>query len=231
MKTKPAGVCTSAIAAGLRAAAPRLRKDATRNRELILTAARDLIAVEGANVPLDEIAKRAGVGNATLYRNFPDRAALLRQVALRVLSRVRERAQQALEDEGDPFEAIRDYVLAATDERIGALCALVTEHLELRGDDELFAIKVELEQVVEQLLNRAMVAGAVRPDIGPGDLFTALARLTRPLPGLDSLEEGVFVQRHLHLFLDGLRAPAPSVLPGRPVTLEDLRRHMPDPPT
>lgn len=53
------------------------RADATRNADRLLTAARELVAERGAEVPLDEVAKRAGLGNATLYRHFPTRADLL----------------------------------------------------------------------------------------------------------------------------------------------------------
>ncbi|MFF7634882.1 TetR/AcrR family transcriptional regulator [Kitasatospora sp. NPDC008050] len=224
MDTLQAGTCTPDTSPCARAAAPRLRADATRNRERILAAARELFADEGALVPLDEIAKRAAVGNATLYRNFPDRVTLIHQVVLSVLRGVLEHAEQALADEGDPFEAISRYVHAAAGERIGALCSLLSDHLKLHEDEELLATRAELERVVEQLLDRARRAGRLRPDVGPGDLFVALARLTRPLPGKECLEDEMFVHRHLQLFLDGMRAPAPSILPGRPATMEDLRR-------
>jgi AcrR family transcriptional regulator len=58
----------------------RLRADARRNREHVLAAARDVFVEQGAEAPLDEIARRAGVGIATLYRRFPDRNALIRLV-------------------------------------------------------------------------------------------------------------------------------------------------------
>ncbi|MCX4745474.1 TetR/AcrR family transcriptional regulator [Kitasatospora sp. NBC_01287] len=231
METKQVGACSSAIAAGIRAAAPRLRKDATRNRERILAAARRLFADEGADVPLDEIAKQAGVGNATLYRNFPDRTALVHQVTLSVLERGLERAREALADPGDPFEAISRFAHGAADEQIGALCSMLSEHPVLRDDEQLFATRLEMERVVEELMARARAAGVLRPDVGPGDLLVALARLTRPLPGSENcLGNEMFVRRHLQLFLDGLRSPARSVLPGRAATLEDLRPTFPADP-
>ena len=58
--------------------APRPRADALRNRERIVTAAREMFVEFGSQVPYDEVARRAGVGNATLYRNFPERADLVR---------------------------------------------------------------------------------------------------------------------------------------------------------
>ncbi|WP_329569846.1 TetR/AcrR family transcriptional regulator [Kitasatospora sp. NBC_01266] len=226
MGTKQVGTCTSALAAGIRAAAPRLRRDATLNRERILDAARRLFALEGADVPLDEIAKQAGVGNATLYRNFPDRTALVRQVALSVMERGVEQAREALAAPGDPFEALRGFVLGAAEGQVGALCSLLSEHLALREDEQLFATRAELWQLVEELMTRARLAGSLRPDVGAADLLGAVARLTRPLPGsADCLENELnemFVNRHLHLFMDGLRTPVTSVLPGRVACLEDL---------
>jgi AcrR family transcriptional regulator len=208
----------------VRAGAPRLRADASRNRERILDAARELFADGGAEVPLDEIARRAGVGNATLYRNFPDRAALTRQVALSVLDRILTRAREAQAEE-DAFAALGGFVHTAADERIGALCALLSEHVSLKTDVELFAVRTLLEEAVQSVMDRAVEAGTLRTDVGPGDVFVALARLTRPLPGAQCTQqdESMFVHRHLQLFLDGLRAPGSSVLPGRPVSLEDLR--------
>ncbi|MGW0901851.1 TetR/AcrR family transcriptional regulator, partial [Streptomyces goshikiensis] len=61
---------------------PKPRADAVRNRERILVAAREMLVETGVEAPLDEIARRAGVGNATLYRHFPDRAALVHHVVL-----------------------------------------------------------------------------------------------------------------------------------------------------
>jgi AcrR family transcriptional regulator len=217
MDTLEASTCT---------AAPRLRADAIRNRERILAAARELFADEGADVALDEIARRAGVGNATLYRNFPDRTALIHQVALSVMERILDRSRAALADEGDPFQALCDFVHGSADEHIGALCTMLSEQVKQETEEEYFALKQQTDQVVSQLMARAREAGTLRADVAPGDLFVALGRLSRPMPGRDclALDQNMLIHRHLQLFLDGLRAPAPSVLPGRAITLDDLRR-------
>jgi AcrR family transcriptional regulator len=206
-------------------AAPRLRADAVRNRERILAAARELFADEGADVPLDEIARRAGVGNATLYRNFPDRTALIRQVGLFVIERTLARARAALADEGDPFQAICDFVHGTADEHIGALYTMLSGVVTEETEVAYFALKQQVSEVLGQLMARARAAGSLRDDVAPGDLFVALGRLTRPMPGADCLmiDHDMLMHRHLQLFLDGLRAPAPSVLPGRAITLDDLR--------
>src|SRR5205814_1799803 len=77
----------------------RLRADARRNREQILLTARDVFVELGPEAPFDAIARRAGVGIATLYRRFPDRQALLRAVVLDVLGHVAREARAALVEE------------------------------------------------------------------------------------------------------------------------------------
>jgi AcrR family transcriptional regulator len=206
---------------------PRPRADALRNRERIVTAAREMFVEHGPEVPLDEIARRAVVGNATLYRNFPDRTDLVHEVVVSVLTRTAERAEAAVleiaEERGDPFGALRRFVHEAADERIGALCPMLSEGFDSQHAD-LLAGRERLEVAVEDLMGRARKAGRLRTDVAVGDLMVALSQLTRPLPGSGCLNFDQFVHRHLQLFLDGLEAPARSELPGNAATLEDLRR-------
>jgi AcrR family transcriptional regulator len=202
---------------------PRLRADASRNRERIVTAAREALVEHGPDIALDEIARRAGVGNATLYRNFADRRDLIRNVTLSVLGRTAERAEAALAEVPDAFEALRRFVHEAADERIGALCTLLSGAFD-EGDPELDAARDHLTQAVETLMGRAWDAGQLRSDVGVGDLMVALSQLTRPLPGTACIDIDQFIHRHLQLFLDGLRTPARSVLTGHPATLGELQR-------
>lgn len=201
----------------------RPRADALRNRERIIAAARELFVEFGPDVALDDVARRAGVGNATLYRNFPDRAALVHEVVLAVTSRTTLRAEEAVAAESDPFAALSRFVHAAADERIGALCPMLSGVFD-KDHPELLAERRRLEEAVEGLVARAMSAGRLRTDIGVGDVLVALSQLTRPLPGIACQGIDRFTHRHLQLFLDGLEAPARSELPGSAATLEDLRR-------
>ncbi|MFJ2742757.1 TetR/AcrR family transcriptional regulator [Streptomyces sp. NPDC087440] len=208
--------------------ATRPRADALRNRERIVAAAREMFVEHGPDVPFDEIARRAVIGNATLYRHFPERADLVHEVVLSVLSRVAERAETAAhaasEDGGDPFAALRRFVHEAADERIGALCPMLSEGFD-KNHADLLAGRERLEAAVEDLMGRARKAGRLRADVAVGDLMVALSQLTRPLPGSGGcVNFDQFVHRHLQLFLDGLEAPARSELPGSAATLEDLRR-------
>ncbi len=214
---------------------PRLRADALRNRERIIAAARETMVEFGAEVPFDEIARRAGVGNATLYRHFADRQELIHHVTLSVMSRTADRAESALAEESDAFEALRRFVHAAVEERIGALCPLLSDGIDL-AHPELLAARERLDAAIEAVMGAARDSGQLRTDIAVGDLMVALTQLTRPLPGWGSprtksgggcLDFDRFVHRHLQLFLDGLRAPGRSELPGSAATLEDLRHHRP----
>ncbi|MFJ5113812.1 TetR/AcrR family transcriptional regulator [Streptomyces sp. NPDC088551] len=206
--------------------APRPRADALRNRERIVAAAREMFVEYGADAPLDEIARRAGIGNATLYRHFADRYALVHAVVRSVMESVADQADRIAAEEPDPFIALRRFVHAAADERVGALCPMLSAAFD-RERPDLDAQRVRLETVVEGLMERARQAGRLRTDVAVGDLMVALSQLTRPLPGTGCLDMDRFTHRHIQLFLDGLEAPARSELVGSAATLEDLRRAAP----
>ncbi|MFF9852768.1 TetR/AcrR family transcriptional regulator [Streptomyces litmocidini] len=201
---------------------PRPRADALRNRERLVTAAREMFVEFGSQVPYDEVARRAGVGNATLYRNFPERADLVHEVVLSLMGRVIEVAERAAEED-DTFTALRRFVHGAADERVGALCPMLEGTFD-KDHPDLIAERDRLGEAVQGLVERAQRAGRMRTDVGLGDLMVALSQLTRPLPGTGCGSFDQFVHRHLQIFLDGLELPARSELPGKAATLEDLRR-------
>ncbi|MEU3368586.1 TetR/AcrR family transcriptional regulator [Streptomyces sp. S-9] len=203
--------------------APRPRADALRNRERIVAAAREMFTEFGPEVPLDEIARRAGVGNATVYRNFPDRDALVREVVCSVMDRTVRAAEQALSETGDAFEALERFAHTAADERISALCPMVSSTFD-RSHPDLEEARRRVEALVARLMDRAREAGRLRDDVEYGDLMVGVAQLSRPPAGTACMNADRFVHRHLQLFLDGMRAPARSALPGSAVTVEDLRR-------
>ncbi|MFF4353283.1 TetR/AcrR family transcriptional regulator [Streptomyces sp. NPDC001530] len=201
----------------------RPRADALRNRERIVAAAREMFVEFGPEVPFDEIARRAGVGNATVYRNFPDRDALTREVVCSVMDRTSESVEEAIARGGDAFEALSEFVHFAADERIGALCPMLSKTFDQNHPD-LVAARDRITALIEQLMAHAREAGQLRPDVEFGDLMIAVSQLTRPLPGTACQGIDRFVHRHLQLFLDGMRAPARSELPGVAATVEDMQR-------
>ncbi|MEW1722550.1 TetR/AcrR family transcriptional regulator [Streptomyces sp. NPDC093109] len=204
----------------------RPRADALRNRERIVAAAREMLVEYGSEAPLDEIARRAGIGNATLYRHFPDRSALINGVVRSVMSRTADAAELLLAEDAvaerpDPFGALSRFVHTAADERIGALCPMLSETFEQNRPDTR-AERERLEGAAERLMERAREAGQLRPDVAVTDVMMALSQLTRPLPDSGCLKLDRFTHRHIQLLLDGMAAPARSVLPGPPATPEDL---------
>lgn len=208
---------------------PRTRADALRNRERIVAAAREIFVEYGPEAPLDEIARRAGIGNATLYRHFPDRDALIHDVLLSVMTRTTGHAEAVAVEESDAFAALTRFAHAAVDERVGALCGMLVNDVDQHSPD-LNAQRERLKDAVEGVMDRARASGQVRDDVTAFDLMVALSQLTRPLPGMVCPYGETAGHRYLQLFLDGLRAPAPSVLPGPALTLEDLRRSQSEKP-
>lgn len=201
----------------------RRRADAARNRARILDAAQDAFVEFGADVPLDDIARRAGVGNATVYRHFRDRRSLVHGVVLEVMERAIVVAEQAFAEEADAFDALSRLVHDSVNWKIGALCPMLSEWTDLQ-ETAIFATKERLDAAVQRILDAAQAAGTLRDDVTSPDVMMAVAQLVRPFPGAAYNSMQPFVHRHLQLLLDGLRAPAHTPLPGSALTLEDLRR-------
>ena len=141
-----------------------MRSDARRNRERLLTAARDLFVEQGVEVPLEDIAQRAGVGIATLYRRFPDRAALTRAVARHVLMQVASEAQAALSDKSDSFRALAHYLHRSLDLRIAAVMPVLDGKVDIEHDDELRQARNDLAALFEAIVRAAWRSGQLRTD-------------------------------------------------------------------
>jgi AcrR family transcriptional regulator len=199
----------------------RLRADARRNRQQVLAAARDVFVEQGADAPLDEVARQAGVGIATLYRRFPDRQTLWRAVALDVLERAAAEAADAEASASDALAGLVRYMHRALDLRISAVLPAMLGRLTL-SDDELTAARERAVAPVLRMLSAAKAAGLVRADVEFGDIGTLLVRLSRPLPGPFPRETDLaLAHRHLDLLISGLSGSAP--LEGPALTLEDLQ--------
>jgi AcrR family transcriptional regulator len=148
------------------------RADAERNRAALLAAADRLFDEHGPEVPLDEIARTAGVANATLYRHFATRAELILAVYAEEVAGLGELAEQLL-DADDPERALTDWLRAfvrhVADKRDLAL-ALPDERDGRRG--ALFADwHAIMHASAERLLERARSARTVRAEIRAGDLL------------------------------------------------------------
>lgn len=204
------------------------RADGRRNREALLAKAAELIAERGPAVPLDEIARAAGVGNATLYRHFPDRTVLLRAVATQVIGLSAQAAEQALAEEPDSYRALARYLREAVGVRVAWVMPAIAAAIG-RDDDELETLRARSIIAITALIDNAQRDGVIRSDVSFGDIGLLLIRLSRPLPpGHDRAVQGAVAQRHLAILLGGL-GPAAGPLPGVGLTLADLRARGPAP--
>jgi AcrR family transcriptional regulator len=214
--------------------APRrsLRADARDNRRRLLEAARDVLVERGPAAPLDEIARRAGTGIATLYRHFPDRQALIRAVILDGLQRTNDEARQAVGAEPDPFSALARYMHQTIDVRTAAVIPALLAEAPI-DDEEIRQARRTGSAMREALVGAAHRAGILRGDVTAADIGLLIVRMARPLPGGCPLEtNNNLSHRHLNLLIDGLRATVrqPAQLGGPALTFDDLRQ-LPQPDT
>jgi AcrR family transcriptional regulator len=180
--------------------APR-RADARRNRERLLAAATAAFAEQGADAPLEDIARRAGVGIGTLYRHFPTRLALQEGVFRSQVETVCARGGE-LSESPAPGEAFADWLRGLTSflaTKRGLSHALISS---LGKDSELISSCGQaMRATAEQLLTRAQQAGEVRDDLTAMDvmrLMHGIGVAVEHAPGE--------ADRMLSLMLDGMRA-------------------------
>lgn len=203
---------------------PPLRADARRNREQIIEAARELFIRFGTDVPMEDIAKAAGVGVGTLYRRFPDRDELIKAVSLDNFVRLLEIARRIERDETDAAEALSKLLHSSLELRLGMTLTGVSARTyeAIQRSLEHSSHRGEVLAIATRLLHRAQQDGTLRKDIEIGDVVLALVLVSRLIPPSDSdLGEMVF-QRLVAMMMDGLRATAKGELPGRPVTYDDI---------
>ena len=175
-----------------------LRADAQRNLTRVLDAAAEAFAERGPDASVDEIARRAGVGHATVFRRFPTKNDLIAAVALDRIRGLTAEAQAALEnpDAAAGFLAFmwRAAELHATSGRLHECFGTCIEKPE----------HTELTSLASQLVERAQAAGAVRKDVTAADIEAMFGAVLRSAP------PGQW-RRYVEVVLDGLR-PAKSEL-------------------
>ncbi|MGW5115870.1 TetR/AcrR family transcriptional regulator [Streptomyces noursei] len=186
------------------AGAPRpLRADARRNREKILTAAVRAFATEGLDAHLERIAKEAGVGSATLYRNFPTREALIEAVYRNEVAQLCDAAPTLLATK-PPHEALRAWTLLFLDyvtAKYGMIDAL--RALAATGSNPYGHSREMIQAALTALMDACAAAGTIRTDISPTDLGAALEGIALTSARPDQRPQA---ERLLALTLDGLTA-------------------------
>jgi AcrR family transcriptional regulator len=197
----------------------RLRADAARNRELILTAARAAFRERGIAAPLDDIARTAGVNIATLYRRFPDRNALISQVVLDAYTLVLEETRQARTKLADPVGAIEELLLNLVERRDELVLPLLGGPSV--DNPDVFHMQHEIATNLETVLAAGRAAGTIREDLNSVDIITASALVCRPMPHLSPADASTLSARHVRVFVDGFNPSGARRIPA-PVTHADL---------
>jgi AcrR family transcriptional regulator len=199
-----------------------LRRDAERNRQRIVVAARDSFATDGVDASVEAIARRAGVGMGTLYRRFPTKSDLIDAILEDAVSEVCRTAESALEID-DAWEGFVTFL-----ERVFEL------HMRNRGIKDVIAsgkydrrrletARAQMRPLIAELTRRAQAQGTLRADFMPEDMPMLLWTGGR-VEELTSSVAPELWRRYLGFVLDGLRAEAATRLPVPALTRAQLER-------
>lgn len=185
-----------------------MRKDAQENRQEILRVARFLIAQQGSDVSLRTIASTAGVGIATLYRNFPTRENLLLGIAQETAEEVEAAITECLETwDADPEQAWRNYAYAIARQKIATFAMRMVETPGIEEIvEQIEAIRARVLSQAEAVLDRAKAAGFVDSDMTVLQFQIGLIIVARPLPNGPFFELPEEREWLIDAYLRGVRA-------------------------
>ncbi|MBE2316040.1 TetR/AcrR family transcriptional regulator [Solirubrobacter sp. CPCC 204708] len=181
--------------------------EARRNDERVLQAALEVYARDPA-APMSAVARRAGVGQATLYRRYRSKEELLARVCEDGMERIRDAALAAA-GAADPFEAIAGFLRWYRSSGTTQLSSLLGMFEPVEAQ---FVLAREGNEAVQALVDRAVAAGTMRADVSGADLSLLVAGLA----GMD--------ERYLELVLQALALVDAPPLPGRPLAPADIER-------
>ncbi|MFI2780214.1 TetR/AcrR family transcriptional regulator [Streptomyces sp. ALB3] len=211
-----------------------VRADARRNRERVLVAARAVFAEHGIDAPMATVARRAGVGVATLYRHFPTRDTLVRGAFAKQMETCTRALTEALAapDPWQGFQQLIETVCALQREERGFPAAFLTAFPE--SSSEHAQSRRRAERDFTTLVRRAQASGALRADFHPSDLAVVLlahCALVTALP-----DDGAASRRLLAYLLQSFRAgkaneplppPALLTLNSLPIAADNPQRRRP----
>ena len=181
-----------------------MRSDALRNREHLLQAADTMFRERGIEVGVGEIAEAAGVGRGTLFRNFRNKDELIAAVVAERVNELLQYGRGLLERDDDDAEVMFTFVtgLVERQQRNRALLQAVSDELVM-AVPELRAAHAALLELLGALLARGKRAGAVRPEVGAGDVLFLVKSLCSATPAQATI-------RHLALVRAALTTPEHS---------------------
>jgi AcrR family transcriptional regulator len=180
------------------------RADAVRNRARLLETAAELFAREGTTVPLEEVARRAGVGIGTLYRHFPTREAVIEALMRTGLDGLLAQGQRLLRAP-DAREALVTWLHAAlcNTRAYRGLAGPMASACAATGPPQLHDGCARVQEATAALLRRAQRSGGIRADVTATDLVALINAIA--WSGEQAPADAELPERLLGVVLQGLR--------------------------
>jgi AcrR family transcriptional regulator len=195
---------------------PHLRADAQRNLERILEAACEVFAKEGLDASVADVADRAGVGTATIFRRFPTKDDLVAAVLEHELETFAGRARTASESD-DPGIAVEEFMTSMIQSFIEDRCFCEAMGSELFDRPRIQELAAGMTESVESLVQRAQAAGAIRDDIVAADIGFLVNAVAQAGLTLEHSAPGAW-RRYAEIVLGGLRPEGARPLTHKPPT-------------
>ncbi|MER7182088.1 TetR/AcrR family transcriptional regulator [Streptomyces hyaluromycini] len=180
-----------------------LRRDAARNRERILLAAREVFGRRGLGVTLDDVAKHAGVGVGTMYRRFPTKEALVRAVFEQDLAMRQESAEQALAHP-DPWQGLVDFLMTMAADLAENRGLHEVIMLGSHSSEPLETARGGMLPFLEALIHRAQDSGQLRPEVTASDIPVIQQMLSAAAQFTQGRRPDIW-RRYIEILLNGLR--------------------------
>jgi AcrR family transcriptional regulator len=199
-----------------------LRKDAARNRQRILAAAREVFAERGLEVTLDDIAHHAGLGVGTVYRRFSDKEQLIDALFDERVDAIASRAEEALAID-DPWLALEGWLVGMLEEQAMDRGLRELAFAGQHGRERVARARQRIAPMVEQLVARAHASGQLRADVVPEDIPIVQKMVCDVMDLCAGVDQQLW-RRYLALLLDGMRAggEGPTPLPVPALAQDDV---------
>lgn len=202
----------------------KLRRDAQRNHDKIVEAARELFPQRGIDISLDDIARHAGVGVATAYRHFPEKDQLVDAVFADTMARMVELAEKAAAQER-AWDGFVDWMAQVTELQARDAGVRALMRYRSRGGERAQAAHERISEALVSLVERARSEGDLRRDFEISDLAVLYYMLGAAIDVTEETRPGTW-RRYLSLLLDGLRSSGEqrSKFPVPALTRDEIER-------
>jgi AcrR family transcriptional regulator len=198
-----------------------LRKDAARNRALLVQAAREVFAERGLEASLDDVARHAGLGVGTAYRHFPNKHELAKAIFAEAIDDIVSLAELAGTMD-DPWDGIVGFLEGAAEAQT-ADRGLREVLMGVHDPEQMEQINDRISPLLDELVTRAKATGALRADVETTDIGVVVMMLCTVADITGDVAPDLW-RRYLPMLVNGLRPGAD--LPVPPISNDQLRTAM-----